>query len=356
MADLERFLVEPTRSIQQVMEGIGEAFGIALVVDQSRHLMGTVTDGDIRRAILAGVDLGQPVEVLLRNRKPPGRSRPVVALAGTSRARLLQMMGRTGVRHIPLLNKSGQVVDVALLDELVSNEELPLTAVVMAGGFGTRLRPLTDHVPKPMLPVDGKPLLEHIIEQLRLAGIRRVNITTHYKGEVIEEHFGDGSNYGVSIKYVDEKQPLGTAGALSLLGDSDGPMLVINGDILTRVDLRAMLDFHHQHEADMTVAVRQHEVQIPYGVVEADGVNIRGVVEKPVKRFLINAGIYLLAPTVYRLVPAGRRYDMTELIQDLIGRGDRVICFPVPEYWLDIGHMADYARAQEDMERGAVQR
>ncbi len=356
MADLERFLVEPTRSIQQVMEGIGEAFGIALVVDQGRHLIGTVTDGDIRRAILAGVDLGQPVEVLLRDRKPPARSRPVVALVGTSRARLLQMMGRTGVRHIPLLNKSGQVVDVALLDELVSNEELPLTAVVMAGGFGTRLRPLTDHVPKPMLPVDGKPLLEHIIEQLRLAGIRRVNITTHYKGEVIEEHFGDGSNYGVSIKYVDEKQPLGTAGALSLLGDSDGPMLVINGDILTRVDLRAMLDFHHQHEADMTVAVRQHEVHIPYGVVEADGVNIRGVVEKPVKRFLINAGIYLLAPTVYRLVPAGRRYDMTELIQDLISRGDRVICFPVPEYWLDIGHMADYARAQEDMERGAVQR
>lgn len=330
-------------SIRGVMAGIGNAHGIALVVDEHRRLLGTVTDGDIRRAILAGVDLDQEVSALLNKR------RPLTAPMGTPGSRLLQMMNEAELRHIPLVNEEGQVEDVAVLEELVRDYELPLTAVVMAGGFGTRLRPLTEDLPKPMLPLGDRPLLEHLIDQLRKSGIRRLNITTHYKGEVIEDHFKDGRDFGISIRYVDEERPLGTAGALSLLDAHDEPVLVINGDIVTRVDLRAMLDFHLEHCADMTVAVHQYEFQVPYGVVELDGVDVCGISEKPIKRFMINAGIYLLSPAACRRVPPGHRYDMTDLIRDLTAEGRRVIGFPIQEYWIDVGRLEDYKRAQSDV-------
>ncbi len=356
MADLSRFLVTPAMSIREVMAGIGSALGLALVVDEDRHLLGTVTDGDIRRAILADIDLDQPVEVLLHQGKPPRRRMPVTAAFGTSEARLLQMMTESTLRHIPLVNEAGQVKGVATLDDLAKDFELPLTAVVMAGGSGTRLRPLTDDRPKPMLPMGDRPLLEHIVDRLRMAGIRRLNITRHYKGNVIEDHFGDGRDFGVDIRYVDEKKPLGTAGALSLMEASDEPLLVINGDIVTNVDLRAMLDFHGEHRADMTVAVRQQEFTIPYGVVEMDGVELVGILEKPTDRHMINAGIYLLSAGVSRQVPAGQHYDMTDLIQDLISKGLTVIGFPIQEYWIDIGQPEDYQKAQADVEREKTKR
>src|SRR6185436_7083304 len=171
-------------------------------------------------------------------------------------------------------------------------------ALVMAGGFGNRLWPLTEEVPKPMLPVGDKPLLEWIVEQLKHAGIRQVNVATHYKGDVIAEHFKNGEAFGVDIRYVKEDQPLGTAGALSLLEVVDEPLLLMNGDILTRVDFRALLHFHREHKADLTMCVRQYEFNIPYGVIETDGVNVKGISEKPLVRQFVNAGIYLLNPHV----------------------------------------------------------
>ncbi len=351
MPDLSRFLVSPAMSIREVMAGIGDGLGLALVVDEDRHLLGTVTDGDIRRAILADIDLHQPVEVLLDQLKPPQHRMALTASAGTSEARLLQMMTESTLRHIPLVNEAGQVEGVAVLDDLAKDFELPLTAVVMAGGAGTRLRPLTDDKPKPMLPLGGRPLLEHIVDRLRMAGIRRLNITRHYKGDLIEDYFGDGRDFGVEIRYVDEKTPLGTAGALSLMEASDEPLLVINGDIVTNVDLRAMLDFHREHRADMTVAVRQEAFTIPYGVVEMDGVELVGISEKPTDRHMINAGIYLLSAGVCRQVPVGRHYDMTDLIQDLIQKKLTIIGFPIQEYWIDIGQPEDYEKAQVEVER-----
>jgi NDP-sugar pyrophosphorylase family protein len=205
-----------------------------------------------------------------------------------------------------------------------------------------------------MLPVGDQPLLELIIEQLRQAGIRRVNLTTHYKGEIIARHFGDGRDFGVEIRYVKEDQPLGTAGALSLLDESDQPLLVVNGDILTRVDFRAMLDFHREHQAHMTVAVRQYEFRVPYGVIKTDGVAITGISEKPLARYFINAGIYLLNPKVCRFIPNGQSYDMTDLISRLVAAGRRVVGFPVREYWLDIGQVEDYQRALADVRNGEV--
>ena len=188
----------------------------------------------------------------------------------------------------------------------------------MAGGAGTRLRPLTEDVPKPMVNLGGRPMLERIIEQLRESGISRVMVTTHYKGELISDHFGDGDGFGVKIDYVQEDKPMGTAGALSQLEPSDKPLLVMNGDILTRLDFRAMLDFHGDHNADMSVAVRTHEFVVPYGVMETENERIIKVTEKPTINHFINAGIYLLNPDVARLVPESGYYDMTELINHLV--------------------------------------
>jgi len=261
-------------------------------------------------------------------------------------------MNEKGLRQIPILDEESRVTNLVLLTDLVKEYELPLKAVVMAGGFGTRLRPLTEDIPKPMLPVGDRPLLELIVEQLRDAGIRQVNVATHYKGEVISEHFKDGQDFGVDIRYVKEDQPLGTAGALSLLEESEEPVLVINGDILTRVDFRSMLNFHREHSADLTIAVRQYELRVPYGVVMTDGVAVTDISEKPVVKQFINAGIYLLSPTVRRLIPNGQPYDIPDLIQRLLKEDQRVVCFPIREYWLDIGKADHYDQAKSDIATG----
>ena len=328
------------------------AKGIALVLDKQRHLIGTVTDGDIRRAILAGMDLELSISELIRQRQPSFASGAITAPLGTDDTTLLHLMTESGVRHIPLVDDDDCVADISFLTELVKEYELPLHALVMAGGQGSRLRPLTEELPKPMLPVGDKPLLQLIVEQLRQAGIRQVNVATHYKGDVIAEHFKNGEAFGVDIRYVKEDHPLGTAGALSLLEETDEPLLVINGDILTRVDFRALLHFHREHKADLTVCVRQYEFNVPYGVIDADGVNVKGILEKPVVRQFINAGIYLLNPHVRRLIPNGQPYDIPDLIERLIKEERTVVCFPIREYWLDIGKVDQYDQAKADIAAG----
>ena len=348
MPELHRFLVEPGKSIRETMRDLTDTRGVAVLVDPERKLLGTVTDGDIRRAILAGLDLDLPIETLLHETRAAHHSRPVTAPAGTAEDRLLEIMRDSDVRHLPLVDASGLVVDMAVLEDLVKDYELPVSAVIMAGGYGERLSPLTEELPKPMLPLGDRPLMEHIVGGLRAAGIRKVNITTHYKGDVIEKHFRDGSEFGVDIEYVDEEEPLGTAGALSLMEATDEPLLVINGDIVTEVDLRAMLDYHTEHRADMTVALRYHEYRVPFGVVDLRGVELASIREKPTERFLINAGIYLVGSRACARVPKGRRYDMTDLIRDIVADGMRVVGFPVQEYWLDVGRMEDYEKAQAE--------
>jgi dTDP-glucose pyrophosphorylase len=328
------------------------AKGIALVVDEERQLLGTVTDGDVRRAILANMSLDESVSDLLAHKAHSPYPQPVTATAGTDLRQLLELMQERSVRQIPLLDNRGRVLTLVTLDELLPKQVLPLQAVIMAGGFGTRLRPLTEELPKPMLPIGDRPLMERTIEHLRQAGIQRVNVTTHYQPEKITDHFGDGRAFGVEINYVAEDRPLGTAGALGLMEAPHQPILVINGDILTRVDFRAMLDYHHKHQADLTVGVRQYDLQVPYGIVECNGPRVRELREKPMFQFLVNAGIYLLEPSAYRYIPQGQRFDMTDLIQELLDNDCPVVSFPIVEYWLDIGQDADYRQAQEDIESG----
>ncbi len=321
--------------------------GIVLVVDERHRLIGTVTDGDLRRAMLTRVDLGNPVEVLLEQKAGSAFSQPISAALGQDPNWYLQLLQRHSILHLPILDQEQRVVGLVTRDEFLPRQVLPLQAVIMAGGKGTRLYPLTEQTPKPMLPVGDKPLLEIIISQLRDSGIKRVNVSTHHQREKIESHFGDGREFGVDLSYVTEDRPLGTAGCLGLIEAPTETTLVINGDILTQVNFQAMLQFHRAQQADLTVAVRQYDVQVPFGVIESDGVMVRGVTEKPVFNFFVNAGIYLLEPSVYRLLAPGERTDMTDLIQQLLREERRVASFPIREGWLDIGQPADYEQAQE---------
>lgn len=355
VAEHSNLCIAPSSTIRQAIACIDRnETGLVLITDEERRLLGTISDGDIRRAVLAGDSLDTPVSELLARKAASPYPEPVTALVGTDRAALLQLMQERVVRQVPLLDDDGRVAGMVTWDELLPDQVSPLQAVIMAGGFGTRLRPLTEDLPKPMLPVGDQPLMELIIKQLHHAGIRRVNVTTHYMPDKIIEHFGDGHDFGVELNYVTEEQPLGTAGALGLMQIPDEPLLVINGDILTRMDFRAMLNYHHEHRADLTVGVRKYDLRVPYGVIECEGPRVRQVREKPQLRFFVNAGIYLLEPAVHRYIPHSQRFDMTDLIQRLIEEGRPVVSFPIVEYWLDIGQPADYEQAQEDLRNGKI--
>ena len=352
MKHVESLLLSPGDTVQKALENIEEgAVGATLVVDKGRQLIGIVTDGDLRRAILKGVKMSDGVERLLESRIGQYKE-PTVAPVGTASEEILQVMKDKGLRQIPLLDPEGRVVELVLLEELVAERPLPLSAVVMAGGFGMRLRPLTKNVPKPMLPLNGRPMMEHTIEHLRKGGITQIYVTTHYKPEIIAEHFQDGRDFGVHIKYVNEKCPLGTAGALGLIDKPDRTSLVINGDILTQVNFRAMLDFHRDHSSVFTLGMRKYDFQVPYGVAEMEGVNIVGFVEKPEYTYFVNSGIYLLEPEVYDYITKDDAIDMTDLIDKLLQEGKDVVGFPIQEYWLDIGQPGDYQQAKEDTESG----
>jgi dTDP-glucose pyrophosphorylase len=324
--------------------------GIVLVTDENQRLIATITDGDIRRAILAGCTLEDPVQRVLARKTCPGK--PIAAPWGTSRETLLRLMQDSAVHQIPLLDEQERVVGLVTMQDLLPTQSLPIQAVVMAGGFGTRLRPLTSDTPKPMLPIGGEPLLQRIIRQLCQYGIRRIVITTHYHADKIRAHFRDGKHLGVEITYIHEDVPLGTAGALGLLNPPSQTLLVMNGDILTQTDFRDMFTYHKEHDAALTVAVRKYEFQVPYGVVESEQAQVRRVVEKPDLCFFVNAGIYLLEPESLAFIPKGRRFHMTDLIAALLDARRTVVSFPILEYWLDIGQPVDYERAENDVRLG----
>ena len=351
MADLKKYLIRTGESIHRVIQCIdSNRKGIALVVDGDCKLVRTVTDGDIRRAILAGVDLAVPVSDLMEFKAQSPYHRPITASVGTSRNQLQLLMAKHSIRHIPLLDDKRRVIDLYTMEDNIPDTTLEMAAVVMAGGYGTRLSPLTDETPKPMLPIGGRPILEWIVEGLQQAGIRKITLTTHYKSKLIVDHFGNGHRFGVDLEYVDEEKLSGTAGPLRLVPAWHHPLLVINGDILTRVNFKAMLHYHQDHQADMTIAVFEYQLQVPYGVVDIEGVNVRRVTEKPAQRLFVNAGIYLLEPLVREHLLQQEYYNMTDLIACLLGDGRSVVSFPVREYWIDIGQHADYERAQADVE------
>ena len=357
-ANVSEFSAPPTASIRDVIKCIDRSrrISIALIVDDAGRLLNTITDGDIRRGILRGVSMDSPVTELLPIKGQTPHPRPVTAPHGTDSAALLRMMQAEGVRQMPIVDAEDRVIDVVILPDLLPKVTLPLRAVIMAGGFGKRLAPLTDDTPKPMLRIEGRPFMELIIEHLKHSGIRKINVTTHFKPEKIVEHFGDGRSFGVEIDYINEEWPLGTGGALGLMPVPTETTLIVNGDVLTQVDFHVMLQYHREHRADMSVAVSQYALKVPYGVVECDGVRVCRLKEKPQMNFLVNAGIYLLEPSVYEHIAKGEFINMTDVIQRLLDHDRCVVSFPVFEQWLDIGHHVDYARAQEHVTTGAYKR
>ena len=351
MNNLHDILVKPDYTIRDAMQRINRGRkGIALLVDEHWRFLATITDGDLRRAILGGARLGSEAAQTVYEKDGQLR-KSVTAPAGISREEQLRIMRAAGVLQLPLVDDSGRVVDLVVADDLEQAGNLPVQAVIMAGGFGTRLRPLTDDTPKPMLPIDGTPILERTIRGLSGAGIQRINITTHYLPEKITNYFGNGDDFGVELNYVSEDVPLGTAGAVGLVAETEEPLLVINGDILTSVDFRSLVKFHRERRAALTVGVRQYDVKVPYGVVEAEDGLVRALCEKPTYDFLVNAGVYLLEPSVRRLIPASKKFDMTDLIELLLEKGEVVASFPILEYWIDIGHHDQLQRAQADAKK-----
>jgi dTDP-glucose pyrophosphorylase/CBS domain-containing protein len=341
----------PIHEVIEVIDRSGRV-SVALLVDDHDRLVATITDGDIRRAILAGIQIDAAVETMLPLKATLPNPEPVTGPVGIDLTSALALMQARRVRQLPLLDLDSRVVDVILLSDLIAQPPESLRAVIMAGGFGTRLRPLTDELPKPMLPVGGRPLIERIVGQLKESGIEHIVVTTHYKPEAIVDHFGDGTDFGVTMTYVQEDEPLGTGGALGLIPNAGEPLLVINGDILTQVDFRALLAFHRENGADLTVGVRRYTFNVPYGVVETTGARVVRIEEKPEMSFFVNAGIYLLEPGISDYVRGGVSLNMTDLIQTVVEAGRVVVSFPVLEYWMDIGRTDDYLQAQVDQDSG----
>ncbi len=346
MAKLDDYLIAPGATVAQALETINRSEGkIALVVDADRRLLGVVTDGDFRRGLLRGVGLDQTVDKVMN-------PKPVVARQGEDRQRLLALMRREQYRQIPLVDQSGRLVGLETLLELLQIEERDNWVVILAGGRGVRLKPLTHAVPKPMLEIGSKPILEIMLDNLVEQGFRRFFFAVNYMAESIRTHFGDGSRFHVQIDYLAEDEPLGTAGALTLLPDRPTrPVVVMNGDILTKTDFRALLDFHGRNRAMATMCVREFLFQVPFGVVTVDQHRIVDIREKPEERFLVNAGIYALEPAAIDLIPKGRAYDMPRLFDALLAQRQEAIVFPLREYWLDIGRLDDFIRANDEYAR-----
>ncbi len=315
---------------------------IALILDENDILLGTVTDGDIRRGLLRGLTLDEPIESVMRSNSlmvPPELSRDVV----------LQLMHANRFRQLPVVDNNYRVVGLHLWDEISAPAEHPNLMVIMAGGLGTRLRPHTETCPKPMLPVAGKPMLEHIIERAKAEGFVRFVLSIQYLGHIIEDYFGNGERLGVCIDYLKESTPLGTAGALGLLSPCpDLPFIVTNGDVLSDIKYSELLDFHGRHSAVATMAVRLYEWQHPFGVVQPQGVDIVGFEEKPLGRTHVNAGIYALSPEALAAMTKNTHCDMPTLFEQLQAEGKRTVAYPMHEPWLDVGRPDDLSRANAE--------
>lgn len=342
MKNWESALVGPQVSLENAIAVMDcSALRIVIVVDEERRLLGTLTDGDVRRALLQHRPLTIPVSHVMC-------ATPHVAQRDWGRERVLAVMESTQLLQLPVVDDAGRVVGLETLHGLLDKRLVSNPVFLMAGGFGTRLHPLTNDCPKPLLKVGGKPILELILESFIKAGFHRFFISTHYLPEMVRDYFGDGKRWGVSIRYTHEKIPLGTGGALGLLphDEINDPVLMMNGDLLTTLNYRELLDFHNEHRGIATMCVREFEYQVPYGVIQSEGLLIRSMVEKPVQKFFVNAGVYVLSPELVKSVKYDSRVDMPTLLEVAIDNGHDVTAFPVHEYWLDIGRMEDFKRAQ----------
>jgi dTDP-glucose pyrophosphorylase len=334
-------LIRPEQSIIEALKAISKGSAqIVLVIDSENRLLGTVTDGDIRQGILDGYSLDDPVEKIMN----PNPIR--VIPEGMSKEALIDVMIKNHIHQLPLVDNLGRVTGLQTIDELLQPDVRGNLVVIMSGGIGKRLMPLTNDRPKPMLAIGGKPLLEVNMDNLRAQGFRRFCFTVAYKAEMITEYFGDGSKWGVSIDYIYEETPLGTAGSLQFLESKETqPIIVMNGDLLTTIQFSNLLNFHYKNKTECSVCIREYEYQIPYGVIETQNQKITAIKEKPICKYYVNAGIYIINPNLLRHLPKNEVSQMPNYLEQLIELGYKVEAFPLMEYWSDIGQIKDYERA-----------
>lgn len=338
---IAEFLVSPSDSLLQVMTCIDRsAKGIALVVDNTQRLLGTVTDGDIRRALLKGATLASPVEPYMRR-----KFTAVETTAG--RAEVLDLMRARSIEQVPIVDAAGKLVGLHVLREIIGTGDRPNWAVIMAGGKGTRLGHLTQNTPKPMLKVAGRPILERLVLHLVGYGITRIFISVNHLAHVIEEHFHDGERFGSKIAYLKETEALGTGGALSLLPEPPtSPVVVMNGDLVTDVDLARLLDFHAAGAYVATLSARRYLHEVPFGCLETNGPRLVRLEEKPVLERLVNAGVYVLSPELLVRVPR-RYFPITELFESVLNDKLPVGVMPIEEDWIDVGQRDQLRQARE---------
>lgn len=342
-------VLDNTVSVGKVIQTLNiSALKIVLIKDSSNKLIGTVTDGDIRRGLLTGLQLDSPIDSVINKN-------PFVVPPNVNKDTVLNLMQMNKIQQIPIIDHQGNLIGLHVWDDLVTAQERSNLFVIMAGGRGMRLRPFTDNCPKPLLRVHGKPILEHIIERAISYGYKNFLISINYLGELIEEYFEDGRKFGVSIKYIRESNYLGTAGSLGLIDEQiERDIIVTNGDAITDIDFNQMLDFHMEHKAAATMAVRTHEWQNPYGVIKTQGAQIKEILEKPIYQSLVNAGCYVLHPSVLNVIQKNEYIDMTTLIEQMVQAGKISVAFPIHESWFDIGTSDDFIALNKKKERHAV--
>ncbi len=343
MYDWKQVLVPQSTSIFEAMQVIDSGrLQVALVVDEATRLLGVVTDGDLRRAILKRMSMDAPVEQIMKRQ-------PEVAALTESKEDIIAKMRALEIRHMPVVDAANVVVGLEILEELLFKPEHDNWVVLMAGGLGERLIPLTQTCPKPMLKIDDKPILELIIKNFIEFGFKKFYIAINYKGDILQNYFEDGRQWGATIRYIHEDSKLGTAGALSLLDETlDKPIIVMNADLLTKVDFRKLLRFHKEHQSKATMCVREYDFQVPYGVVNIQDNKIVSISEKPMQQFFVNAGIYVLEPDLLPLIPKNTNYDMPTFFEKLTQQQHHCSVFPIKEYWIDIGCATELERARAE--------
>lgn len=343
--DWRKVLLGPKQPLSSAIEVLDkESFRIVLVVDGSNRLLGTVTDGDVRRALIRHCEMETAIEEVMYRQ-------PRVANINEDKASILDTLKENNLLQMPLLDSNGVVVGLETYRHLTEKPHHDNPVFLMAGGFGKRLHPLTLETPKPLLKIGSKPILQIILESFVESGFHRFYISTHFKSEQVREHFRDGDSWNVSVEYVHEDEPLGTAGALGLLPVDmpNIPIIMMNGDLLTKVNFELLLQYHKEAGGIATMCVREYDFQVPYGVVTTNQNRIEKIVEKPIHKFFVNAGIYVMNPELYRSISRNAFLDMPDLLQRQIDQGGQVNMFPVHEYWLDIGRMEDFMMAQDDI-------
>jgi dTDP-glucose pyrophosphorylase len=343
MKNIQNIKLNINSSIKKALQIIDcGAMQIALVVDEYDRLLGTLTDGDIRRALLKGLDLDSPIDAIIFKT-------PTVAKITNTKEEILKLALSKKLHQIPIVDNDGKIIGIQEIEELIKPKDKTNKVILMVGGLGTRLRPLTENTPKPMLKVGNKPILQTIVEKFAEYGYTNIVMCVNYKSHIIQNYFKDGKEFGVNIEYVLEEQRMGTAGALSLLKEKPiEPFFVMNGDLLTNVNFEHLHDYHLSNNSMGTMCVREYDFQVPYGVVNIEGSSIRSIEEKPTHRFFVSAGIYMLSPDVLEYIPNNEFYDMPILFEKIISENKNAVSFPLREYWLDIGRIEEYKKANEE--------